>query len=164
MERQPITHLTGNEGEVIDFETAINWTKNYREKHPGETLSQFFGKSILEKVLAQEDCLGIRFYYAHDKPLSGWQRFIVSVSNFFLKVVGNIDGGKHLVIVGAMKDGMDQLPSRVSTPPGQPVSKEDLKLVASAPVPTPIVGEQSMPCPGSPGCPKNLLSTHSSEL
>src|SRR5450631_3480863 len=100
METQKQSPITGKEGSAIKLDVAASWTKNYRDKHPGETISQFFGKEILETILAQEHCLGLRFYYAHDKELSGWQRFIVSISNFLLKVIGNIDGNKHLIIAG----------------------------------------------------------------
>jgi len=154
METQKENPITGREGSPIKLDVAANWTKNYRDKHPGETISQFFGKEILGKILAQENCLGIRFYYAHDKPLGSWQRFIVSVSNFILKVIGNIDGEKHLIITGVISDGNDQL------------SEKGPEEVAAAPTPglmavaamANTIGEQSSPCPGSPGCPKNVLT------
>ena len=150
--------LTGREGGEFDLDTAANWTKNYRDKHPGETLSQFFGKNILQEILAQENCLGIRFYYAFDKPLNGWQRFTVAVSNFILKVIGNIEGGKHLIITGAISTGLDLLPEpKIAAPPvGQPMMKAEMMGV-TAPVKY-LVGEQSQPCPGSPGCPQNVLT------
>ena len=154
METQKENPVTGREGSPIKLDVAASWTKNYRDKHPGETISQFFGKEIIGKILAQENCLGIRFYYAHDKPLSSWQRFIVSVSNFILKVIGNIDGEKHLIITGVVSDGNDQL------------SEKGLEEAVTAPTPGLMaagapkytVGEQSSPCPGSPGCPKNVLT------
>ena len=76
--------FTGKEGGEIDHETAISWTKNFRDKHPGETISHFFGREILEKLLAQKDCVGLRFFHAHDHQ-----------------------GKKHLVIVGTGGDGND---------------------------------------------------------
>ena len=122
--------ITGREGGPIEPEVAASWTKNFREKHPDETISQFFGKEILERILAQEGCLGIRFYYAHDHH-----------------------GKKHLVIAGVNSDGSDQ------------VHHHDKEAKAAAPAGKapagPVlyeVGDQSMPCPGSPGCPKGLLS------
>jgi len=78
-------HLTGKEGEEFDLQLAASWTKNHREKHPGQPVSHFFGKEILQKILGQEGCQGIRFY-----PL-------------------NEDGQKHLIMVGATSDGNDQL-------------------------------------------------------
>jgi hypothetical protein len=149
--------ITGKEGRPIDLELAASWTKNYRDKHPGELLSQFFGKEILQNILAQEGCQGIRFYYAHDKNLSGWQRCMVSISNFILNILGNIEGEKHLIITGVMSDGNDQLHAK-------PMESEAIAAPAATPlmaVGAPAaytVGEMSSPCPGSPGCPKNVLT------
>jgi hypothetical protein len=149
--------ITGREGEEIDLQLAASWTKNYREKHPRETISQLFGKEILQKILSQENCMGIRFYYAHDKPLSGWQRCMVSVSNFILKVIGNVEGDKHLIITGVLSSGMDQLPGNgKSTAESQPVPKVELKAFTSSA--TYALGEMSTPCPGSAGCPQNALT------
>jgi hypothetical protein len=164
METQKENPVTGREGSPIKLDVAASWTKNYREKHPGETISQFFGKEILEKILAQENCLGIRFYYAHDKPLNGWQRFTVSVSNFILKVIGNIDGEKHLIITGVVSDGNDQLSEKGLEEAVTAPASESMTAAAPAPklmavtAPAYTVGEQSSPCPGSPGCPKNVLT------
>ena len=79
---QPV--FTGKEGGEIDHETAISWTKNHRDKHPGEVISHFYGKEILQKLLAQEGCAGLRFYHAYDHH-----------------------GKKQLVIVGTGHDGND---------------------------------------------------------
>ncbi|HEY2583424.1 MAG TPA: hypothetical protein VGI43_16550 [Mucilaginibacter sp.] len=146
METQRENPITGKEGSPIELDVAANWTKNYRDKHPKETISQFFGKEILEKILTQENCLGIRFYYAYDKPLSGWQRCTISIANFITKVIGNVDGEKHLVIVGAMSDGSDQIAAK----------HFDTNMMTTASPYT--VAQLSAPCPGSPGCPKNVLS------
>ena len=121
--------ITGREGGPIKLDVAASWTKNYREKHPGENISQFFGKDILEVILKQEGCLGIRFYYANDHA-----------------------GKRHLIIVGVNADGTDQLEHK---------HMAAAAMTATAPAgdgDTPLVGDQSMPCPGSPGCPKNQLT------
>ena len=123
-----------------------------KPQHPKETISQFFGKEILEKILAQENCLGIRFYYAFDKPLNGWQRFTVSVANFITKVIGNIEGEKHLIIVGSISDGSDQLNVKHTE------ALHSTEMVAMASASSDTVGEMSQPCPGSAGCPKNVLT------
>ncbi len=126
MENQKDSPVTGREGSPIALETAASWTKHYRDSHPGETISQFFGKEILEKILAQKDCLGIRFYYAFDKP----------------------KGGKpHLIIAGVMRDGTDQIHEEAYEADGAKPSPQYY-----------TIGEQSAPCPGSPGCPSNVLS------
>ncbi len=59
--------FTGNEAEEFPLATAAEWTKNYRATiRPGETLGHFFGKNIINTVLAQTGVVGIRMYYALD--------------------------------------------------------------------------------------------------
>jgi hypothetical protein len=71
--------FTGNEAEEFPLDTAAEWTKNYRETITmGGTVSHFFGRDIINKILEQEDCMGIRIYYALDE-----------------------NGKKQLIIVGA---------------------------------------------------------------
>lgn len=159
MEKRPTPNvLTGREGEAFDLELSAKWTQNYRDRHPGETISQFFGREIIEKILAQEDCLGIRMYYSNSDPLNGWQRAMVAISNFILKVIGNIEGEQHIIITGATSDGNDMLHTTA-----EPIPRAELAKVTadeSSSKPLDIVGQQAMPCPGSPGCPKNVLTTH----
>ena len=127
-ERKPV--ITGREGGPIKLDEAASWTKNYRERHPGETISQFFGKEILERILAQEGCLGIRFYYAL-----------------------NHEGKKHLVITGVVSDGSDQINEDLHEEALTEAS------AAGAPAHKIYeIGDQSTPCPGSPNCPHNKLS------
>ncbi len=71
--------FTGKEAEEFPLDTAAEWTKNYRETiKMGDTVSHFFGRDIINKILEQNDCMGIRIYYALDE-----------------------NGKKQLIIVGA---------------------------------------------------------------
>jgi hypothetical protein len=135
MEHKREHPITGKEGSPIELEVAASWTKNYRTKHPREPISQFFGKEILENILSQEGCLGIRFYYAHDH-----------------------EDKRHLIMTGVMSDGSDQIHEKpyeaaTAAAPGGPVIKA---AVTAARIYT--IGEMSTPCPGSPGCPQNALT------
>ena len=56
--------FTGNEDHSISLQEAADWTENYRDKNPGEIKAHFFGKTTLQAILDQEDCVGIRIYYA----------------------------------------------------------------------------------------------------
>ena len=149
--------ITGMEGAEIDLKLAADWTKNHRERHPGGTISQFFGQEILNKILQQPDCLGIRIYYANSKPLNGWQRFVLSIANF----LANTEGEKHLVITGATKEGEDQLPEEskveVAVPNVTAAEPRTFKPMAATGS-GPVVGDQAMPCPGAAGCPQNTLT------
>lgn len=78
--------FNGTEGAPIPLETASEWTANYRNSHPGETIAHFFGRDILEAILAQPECVGIRMYYALDD-----------------------EGKKQLVLVGAKENRDDQV-------------------------------------------------------
>ncbi|MFQ6103026.1 MAG: hypothetical protein ACE5OP_01895 [Candidatus Glassbacteria bacterium] len=57
--------FTGNENHTITLEEASKFTRNYREKAPsGAILGGYFGKEALQRVLNQENCVGIRYYHA----------------------------------------------------------------------------------------------------
>ena len=58
--------FTGNEGAPIALAQAGEWTKNYRSENPGATQGHFFGRVILEQLLAEGGSKGIRFYYGLD--------------------------------------------------------------------------------------------------
>lgn len=162
MEKEPRpSELTGREGEEFDFKLATEWTKNYRDRYPGEIISQFFGRQILHRLLDQPDCVGIRMYYSHDKPLNRWQRIIVAISNFLLKVIGNLEGRPHLILVGSVKDGSDILPdSPIKAEGAAPLIRTEMAAIATAAATTSkaLVAQIAMPCPGSANCPQNAIS------
>jgi hypothetical protein len=163
MEAKPTPNvLTGREGEPFDLDVSANWTKNYRDRNPGDNVSHFFGREIIEKILAQQGCLGLRVYDAYDKPINGWQRAMVAISNFILKVIGNIEGERHIIVVGAVHDGSDMLNTKPSAPVGEPMARAEMATVMTAATATAtadIIAQEALPCPGSPSCPKNKLST-----
>ena len=71
--------FTGHEDHDFPLDTASLWTKNYRTASPaGAIKAHFFGKDAIQAILNQENCVGIRIYYALDP-----------------------DGVKQLIIVGA---------------------------------------------------------------
>ncbi len=149
--------ITGLEGSSIDLTTAADWTRNHRERHPKSTISQFFGKNILQKILDQPNCMGIRIYYANSDGLNGWQKFILAIANFLINVVADAHGEKHVIITGVSMDGKDQLP-----PPSGAGATGTAHVQAFQSY-TPeggnnTLGEQAAPCPGSPGCPQNPLT------
>ena len=50
MEAKPTPNvLTGREGEPFDLDVCANWTQNYRDRNPGDIVSHFFGREIIEK-------------------------------------------------------------------------------------------------------------------
>jgi hypothetical protein len=59
-----IMGFTGHEEHNISFEVAAEFTSNYRDQRssPGRK-GGFFGRDAIEALLAQDDCVGIRYYY-----------------------------------------------------------------------------------------------------
>jgi len=58
--------FTGDEAEEFPIETAAKWTATYRANNPNKTTGHFFGSKIVQRILAQPNCVGIRCYYATD--------------------------------------------------------------------------------------------------
>jgi hypothetical protein len=56
--------FTGKEDHSISINDAAALTRNYRDtSKSGAIIAEFFGKEALERILAQEGCVGIRCYY-----------------------------------------------------------------------------------------------------
>ena len=53
----------GTEGGAISLEDGAALTARYRVTHPLQRKGHFFGKDILNEILAQEGCMGIRMYH-----------------------------------------------------------------------------------------------------
>ena len=92
--------FTGNENHDIDLNDAAKMTKDYRIANPGEILGGFFGKDAIEAILAQEGCVGIRYYHALTE-----------------------DGKRTIVLVGAKEDQNDIVDGKIADytvpdPPG----------------------------------------------
>lgn len=71
--------FNGSEGSVVTLQEASAWTANFRATaQPGDILGHFFGKDVLQRILQQDGCMGIRMYYGKES-----------------------DGVNNLVLVGA---------------------------------------------------------------
>ncbi len=67
----------GTEGQQITIAEASTMTLNFRTTNPNGVKGHFLGKELLDNILAQPECVGLRIYYAL-----------------------NAKGGKELVVVG----------------------------------------------------------------
>jgi hypothetical protein len=151
--------ITGKEGAEIELHVAAEWTKNHRRRNRGGIISQFFGIEILQRLLQQPGCLGIRIYYANSKSINGWQRFILAIANFLVKVVGDAEGEMHFILTGVTKEGFDQIPGPHPDPsPGAAPQIFQSNVAGVGAQPQSILVEQAHPCPGSVGCPQNALT------
>lgn len=72
----------GSEGEAIALDEGAALTANYRKSKgdKAETVrAHFFGRDILQDILNQENCAGIRMYYGLDEN-EGRQQVLVGVA------------------------------------------------------------------------------------
>lgn len=77
--------FNGNEDHSITPDEAGNLTRNYRANTvEGAIKAEFFGKDVIQNILIQENCVGIRVYYGQ-----------------------NDNGTPVLVLVGADANGND---------------------------------------------------------
>jgi hypothetical protein len=56
---------TGKENHVVSLDHAVKYIQNFTEKPTAPSIKGgYFGRSIFEKLLSQDGCVGIRYYYA----------------------------------------------------------------------------------------------------
>ena len=77
--------FTGFEDHSIDIHEAGQLTRNYRMREgKGAIKGQYFSRAAVEQMLAQEDVVGLRYYYTRNR-----------------------EGKLGLVLVGVKEDGED---------------------------------------------------------
>lgn len=77
--------FTGNENHVITLDQAVKYIHNFRSNRTVPAINGgYFGRNIFEKILSQEGCVGLRYYYANQD-----------------------DGAPTLVLVGVDSTGND---------------------------------------------------------
>ena len=77
--------INNNTGEVITLDEAIDFTHSFQENNPDAIKSYFAGINKINRILGQDDCIGIRFYNGTDAAT----------------------GKNNLVLVGVDKNGND---------------------------------------------------------
>ena len=80
------TKFTATAGAEIGLELGVQFISAYRNANPTDATAYYVGRTILEQVLAQPGCVGIRFYNAYNEA-----------------------GEKTLVYVGVNTTGSDML-------------------------------------------------------
>ncbi|HET7601491.1 MAG TPA: hypothetical protein VFK36_00650 [Gemmatimonadales bacterium] len=61
--------FTGKEAGAVTLEEARELVRRWRETRsalPGDPSCEFFGRDILDKILAQEGCVGLRVYHGRN--------------------------------------------------------------------------------------------------
>ena len=56
--------FTGLENHTISLEDAASLNKGFRDNYPDQPKGIYFSQITLNAVLGQENCVGIRFYFA----------------------------------------------------------------------------------------------------
>lgn len=118
-------------GGPIALEKVRLWTNNYRKTQDKDvTTSHFFGRNVIEKILAQKGCVGVRIHYAVDDR-----------------------GHKQLILSGVDKLGKDQLPKHAHIPLANTNHAHAAPMAAAADINNDAeFYDQSWPCPGTNGC------------
>jgi hypothetical protein len=78
--------FNGTEGGAISLAEGAALTKEHRLRNPTALKARFFGKDVINQILDQEGCMGIRVYFGQDG-----------------------DGNRQLVLAGADSDENDLL-------------------------------------------------------
>ena len=63
-------HLKANlaqVGEEVGLALGTEMVKNYREANPADVQWYMIGREIIEKILAQPGCVGLKFYNAYNE-------------------------------------------------------------------------------------------------
>lgn len=58
--------FNGSEGEFISLSEASEMTARYREANPNAVKAHYIGKELIQEILDQQGCVGIRIYYGLD--------------------------------------------------------------------------------------------------
>ncbi len=67
MVQTELSKFTANVGEEIGLELGAQFISTYRKANPTDVTSYYVGRTIIEQVLAQPGCVGIRFYNAYNE-------------------------------------------------------------------------------------------------
>jgi hypothetical protein len=67
MVQTKLSKFTANVGEEISLELGAQMVSSYRKANPTDVTSYFIGRNILEQILAQPGCVGIKFYNAYNE-------------------------------------------------------------------------------------------------
>ena len=73
--------LENNSGEIISKEEAKVFISAFKNKYPNEVTAFFIGKTNVEKILKQADCIGIRIYNGYNTAASKMNQVLLGVNS-----------------------------------------------------------------------------------
>lgn len=114
-----ISNLTAEVGAEIGQELGAQMISTYRQENPTDTLGYFIGRNILEQVLAQPGCVGIKFYNAYNEMGQKTLVYVgVNTSGNDMLTISSINvDGRLEAVNGIVADRIKEL----KPPPGWPV-------------------------------------------
>lgn len=63
-QKELLTREVASIGEEISHELAADFVRSYKNANPEATLAYTVGRNIIDRILAQPGCVGLRFYNA----------------------------------------------------------------------------------------------------
>ena len=73
--------INKNTGEQITLAQAQEMVNEFRKRYPDTTKGYFAGANHFDKILKQEDCIGLRIYNGYDKESDSTNLVIVGVNS-----------------------------------------------------------------------------------
>lgn len=73
--------INKNTGEQITLAQAQEMVNEFRKRYPDTTKGYFAGANHFDKILKQEDCIGLRIYNGYDKESDNTNLVIVGVNS-----------------------------------------------------------------------------------
>jgi hypothetical protein len=96
-------------GEEIGQELGAKMVKDFQDAYPKETSSFFIGRNIIDQILAQPNCVGIRFYNALNEI--GQKTFVYVGVNKQNEIIAEYsivnEDGKIVHLEGIIADRVD---------------------------------------------------------
>ena len=104
MQTELTQRTTAQIGEAIPHELGAQMINDYQVSNPTDVKSYSVGREIIEKIMAQPDCAGIKFYNAYNEAgqktlvYVGLDQFGKSLVEFAtVNKEGNLDNRKAIV-------------------------------------------------------------------
>ena len=73
--------INKNTGEQITLAQAQEMVNEFRKRYPDTTKGYFAGANHFDKILKQEDCIGLRIYNGYDNETDSTNLVIVGVNS-----------------------------------------------------------------------------------
>jgi len=93
-------------GEEISHELAAKMVKNHQDVHSEESYSYYVGKNVIDQILAQPGCVGMRFFDAINEV--GEKTLVYAgideKGNTIIEITSVNDHGKIVVTPGMLGD------------------------------------------------------------